>query len=183
MRSDKVFKWFLGIVSLLVFSPLFYLLAHQWKLVGRKPLIFLSLLLPLFLVINLLFYLLLYCLYDAYEYKHMFTDNDVVSEITGAPIPEFDLVEYNEGYIAFGHSKLDELIVEFNEMPDEELFVMLDSLTVTDSGWEKSRDDTYSFTVRGGDWRNVPKGVDDYLTFTIYITKGDKRAVIIKGVW
>ena len=29
MRSDKVFKWFLGIVSLLVFSPLFYLLTHQ----------------------------------------------------------------------------------------------------------------------------------------------------------
>ena len=113
----------------------------------------------------------------------MFTDNDVVSEITGAPIPEFDLVEYNEGYITFGHSKLDELIVEFNEMPNEELFVMLDSLTVTDSGWKRSRDDTYSFTVLGGDWRNVPKGVDDYLTFSIYITKGDKRAVIIKGVW
>lgn len=183
MRLDKVSKWILGIVSLLVISPLFYLLAHKWKLVGRKPLIFLSLLLPLFLVINLLFYFLLYCLYDAYKYEHMFTDNDVVSEITGAPIPEFELVEYNEGFISFGHTELDKLIVEFNEMPDEELFVMLDSLTVTDGGWEKSGDGTYSFSVHGGDWHHVPKGVDDYLTFSIDITKGDKRAIIIKGVW
>lgn len=120
-----------------------------------------------------------------YIRRHRFDDCDAIERITGAPCPDFKVVEYKKGYSSFNGDYNDCLIVEFEQTPAEGFYQALDSLVKADgSSWD-CRDGVYYYSRMWGNGLPAPKGEDDDedMSLSVTINKGEKRAEISYGTW
>ena len=170
------------ILSWFTVSPIFYYLAGRWELTKWRLL--LMLVSPLFLIAYLFIFIWGYDAYVNYQRKYYFADEDRIERITGVRLPDMKVIEYNEGR-RITRDYNDRLIVEFEEVPSEIVFQILDSLVnMGKAGW-RMNDSSYVFSATWGNDIPAPKGENNNedRSFSISFSKGSKRATIHNGMW
>lgn len=181
----NIFHFILLLMSWLTISPLFYFLGRRWKSFKKGRGITLLLISPLFLVLYL--FLTVWGSSEYYDYRreNRFADQKVLSRITEAPFPSFTKKQYIKGRTSFTGDYMDELLIEFKETPSDDFYQIIDSLiNVPNSDWHRSNDGYWYSKIWGNDFP-APKGEDDEedMTICIWITKGNKEAMIRYGAW
>lgn len=126
-----------------------------------------------------------YVVYLDYERKHYFVDEDRIERITGVRLPDMDIVEYQPGYSRIMEDYSDCLLVEFEEVPSEDLYHKLDSLIHTEKTSWRRNGDVYEFSMMWGNGMSAPKGEsdDEDRIFSISFEQGSKKAMIHSGMW
>lgn len=167
----------------LTISPLFYYLAGRWGLKSGRLLLMLGS--PLFLIVYLCIFVWGYVTYLDYERKYYFTNENRIERITGVRLPDMDVVEYDQGRTSITGDYTDWLLVEFEEIPSEEVYQTLDSLIASQkTGWRK-QGVVYKFSVVWGNHFPAPTGEneDEDRFFDISFEERSRQAVIDCGMW
>ena len=108
-----------------------------------------------------------------------------IERITGVRVPQYEIIEYNEGNRHFTGDFEDRFTFEFKTMPSDEMYDKIDKMIATGkTGWKKDGN-KYSFSVVWGNGFPTPKGEreEDDGMFSITITRGMKKGVITYGSW
>lgn len=146
----------------------------------RIGLLFVS---PLFLLCYLLLGIFLFFEYLKYDRKYGFLDEERIERITEVRLPDFELVEYQEGEMNFRGEYSDKLIIEFEETLSDEFYTTLDSL-VKRKVWSKD-EKSYYFHTTWGNGLPAPEGENEEadIMFNLTIERGTNRAVIGVATW
>lgn len=79
--------------------------------------------------------------------KHLFDETKELAIETGLDFPEYKVIEYTKNHISYRGFYSDEWAAEFVEMPTEEFFNTIDSLSrIESSNWELVHGEIYSFS-------------------------------------
>ncbi len=185
----KTAQWIVCIISWGIVPPLYLYVTRRWDLIrgkARMTFLFLS---PIFILGTLMVYMLLALIgkfaYDLYQRTHRFADNEKIERITETEFPEFDVVECEPGLGSFTGDYTDRLIFEFDEIPSEEYYQMLDSLIATQkTDWYRNENE-YVWSRMWGNGFPAPNGEDDDedMSLTIRFAKGSKNGEIRYGAW
>ena len=115
---------------------------------------------------------------DFISRKRRFDDAETLTRVTETYFPKFRVVEFYEDWVLGPNRRFDnELILEFNKLPAEYFYTMIDSLArSTDSGWNAKDDSTYYYSRTWGNGLPAPQGEDDSedMSLTIQIKRGAK---------
>ena len=181
----KIGKILLLFIFWLIFSPLFIFMAKRWGMMKLKFSIPIALFSPLGVILIAFIGLVLYLWHDEYYRTHHFTDNDVITTMTGIRLPDFKIVDYTKGRVAINGDFEDKVKIHFKEDIPLSTFVYLDSISKLDgSNWRK-REDEYSYNIIWGNGFPAPPGEYDEHDgfFTLMIKKGSKDGIIEHGMW
>ena len=120
-----------------------------------------------------------------YMRRYRFDDSDTIERITGAPCPDFKVVEYEMGSSSFNGDYDDCLIVEFEQIPTKEFYQVLDSLVKAEGSYWNCNDGEYHYSRMWGNGMPAPEGEDDEEDMSLSFTmkKGENRAKIRYGAW
>lgn len=184
----KLVQIVLTLGSWLTFSPLFYYMARKFRLLSKMWRVILLLVSPLFLIFYycLMFIIPIgsYLIYDAYLIKYRFADNEVLERITDVPFPDVKIRKYYRGGRSFTGDFTDELVLQLEEVPNQEVIKRLDSLSSHKSLWKKNGNYyLYSAMWGAGDW--APKGEDKNEEMFLNVTykEGSDSLQISYGRW
>ncbi len=108
-----------------------------------------------------------------------------IERITGVRVPDFKVIKTFEGERHFTGDFMDTLIIEFETVPPEELFIEIDRKIATSKTKWKKTGDRYSFFTAWGNGYPAPVGESEGADgiFGITITNGKKMGKIIDGAW
>ena len=98
----KIIRWLTLLFSWLTISPLFFYLAREWKMIGKKVRILLLLISPLMLIVYIIIYWVALDEYNAYQRKYRFANNEAIERITGVAFPKLDLIDCEQNYSGLG---------------------------------------------------------------------------------
>ena len=120
-----------------------------------------------------------------YMRRYRFDDSDTIERITGAPCPDFKVVEYEMGSSSFNGDYDDCLIVEFEQIPTKEFYQVLDSLVKAEGSYWNCNDGEYHYSRMWGNGMPAPEGEDDDedMSLSVTIKRGEKIAEINFGAW
>ena len=150
-------KWFICRLSWMIIPPLFYHLAKRWNLMSKKSRVWMFFLSPLFLIIY--FVLILFTIQSIEEHSrsHKYTSKAKLEKIIYITVPEYTITKNKytpqRGYKkAYFYSYSVSRTIEFKEIPSDNFYKMLDSLSSLDNNrWNKGVRDSvvvYSFKTR-----------------------------------
>ena len=124
-------------------------------------------------------------LYVYYEWIYEEWSTKRIERITGIRLPEFDIIESDQGERGFNGDYEDTFTIEFETVPSNELFDEIDKMIETQNTKWMKHDDSYTFYTIWGNGYPAPKGEseDDDVIFSITITKGKKTGEIKSGTW
>lgn len=142
----------------------------------------------IFVTIGILFVTLVLAvagLYVYYEYFWQEWSPARIERITGVRVPQYEIIEYNEGNRHFTGDFEDRFTFEFKTMPSEEMFDEIDKMIATGNTDWKREGNKYSFSVMWGNGFPAPKGEreEDDGMFSITITRGETDGIITFGAW
>lgn len=122
---------------------------------------------------------------DVWMRRYKITDNDYISRITGVPFPEFSSISYDEGQVSFNGDYTDHRDIMFDEMPSEEFYHILDSLSSSENTHWSKEGEEYGFGRIWGNGYPAPPGEseDEDRFLYIQVSKGDRFATIRYGRW
>ncbi|MBQ6050390.1 MAG: hypothetical protein IJL35_07335 [Bacteroidaceae bacterium] len=123
--------------------------------------------------------------YVYYEWIYEEWSTERIERITGIRLPEFDIIESDQGERGFNGDYEDKFTIEFETVPSNELFDEIDKMIETQNTKWMKHDDSYTFYTIWGNGEPAPKGEseDDDVIFSITITKGKKTGEIKSGTW
>jgi len=122
---------------------------------------------------------------NAYETLYYAPSSRRVERITGVKVPSYKVIEYDKGERGSTGDYNDSYTIEFKTMPPDALFDEIDRMIAAGkTGWSRNGN-KYSFSVIWGNGLPAPEGEDeeDDGTFSISITRGEKRGTIDSGTW
>lgn len=108
-----------------------------------------------------------------------------IERIAGIRVPQYKVIEYDQGERYFTGDYEDRYEIEFQTVPSDELFDEIDKMIANgNTGWQREGN-RYSFSVVWGNGLPTPKGESDEAdgTFSLTITKGEKVGEIRSGSW
>ena len=122
---------------------------------------------------------------DIWMRRYKITDNDYISRITGVPFPEFSSIYYYEGRTSFNGDYTDDRDIMFDEMPSDEFYHILDSLSSSENTYWSKDGEEYGFGRMWGNGYPAPPGEseDDDRFLYIQLSKKDRFATIRYGRW
>lgn len=129
----------------------------------------LVLVLPVFLIVFLWLCLNVISYVDEYCYKHKYDNSRRLSRVTGVRIPKFEVVAFEEGrYLS--HQKMEDCLhAEFEALPTEEFYEVLDSLVaIEESNWDISDGNLFYY-------------IDAQRKFRVHILRGSKQFYVYYG--
>lgn len=140
----------------------------------------------IFIVIGGLLSILLVLVVGTYVYHEWFWQEwspARIERITGIKVPQYKVIECNEGNRGFTGDYENSFSFEFKTNPSDDLFDEIDKKIATGkSGWRRDGN-TYSFSITWGNGYPAPKGEreEDDGMFSITITRGEKGGRITYG--
>ena len=142
----------------------------------------------IFVTIGILFVTLVLAVAGLYVYSEWFWQMwspSRIERITGVRVPQYEIIEYNEGKRHFTGDFEDRFTFEFKTMPSDEMFDEIDKMIATGKTEWKKDGNKYSFSVMWGNGFPAPKGEreEDDGMFSITITRGEKDGIITFGAW
>lgn len=123
-----------------------------------------------------------------YDQNFKLTGKKELSQVTGVDLPSFRIVDKDLGSKAFNGDHTNNYVIEFDELPDEGFYLLLDSVCKDDSYWSKSVEATsvlYSYSRMWGNGLEAPEGQDsdEDLSISLTIVKGELKARLSKASW
>lgn len=142
----------------------------------------------IFIAIGGLFASMLLCVVGVYVYSEWFWQMwspSRIERITGVRVPQYEIIEYNEGKRHFTGDFEDRFTFEFKTMPSDEMFDEIDKMIATGNTDWKRDGNKYSFSVMWGNGFPAPKGEreEDDGMFSITIKRGETDGIITFGAW
>lgn len=178
----ELLRWIALFISWLFLPPLILLLGYRWKMGNKYSRTAGMLLSPLFLILYLVIYARLF-IEDSR--KGYFQKTDRIERITGIRLPEFKVLEYHEGERHFTGDFEDYFTFEFEADLPEKIFDKIDEMIINGNQDWRKHGNTYEYSTLWGNGFPAPKGEDDRddRSFTLTITKGERKGSIRHGMW